>query len=63
MQSILFGVSAADPGIYAGISVVLAVVALLATVVPSSPGGHTRRSDGGAERHVIDVSAVAAGKS
>jgi putative ABC transport system permease protein len=36
MTSLLFGVSAADPAVYAGVSVLLAAVALLAAAIPSS---------------------------
>jgi putative ABC transport system permease protein len=36
MTSMLFGVSAANPAIYVGVSLLLAVVALLAAAVPSS---------------------------
>jgi putative ABC transport system permease protein len=36
MTSMLFGVSPADPAIYAGVSLLLAAVALLAVAVPSS---------------------------
>jgi putative ABC transport system permease protein len=36
MTSMLFGVSAADPRIYAGVSLLLAIVALAASVIPSS---------------------------
>jgi predicted permease len=36
MTSMLFGVSAADPVIYAGVSLLLAVVALAAVAIPSS---------------------------
>jgi putative ABC transport system permease protein len=36
MRSLLFGVSAADPGIYLGVSALLAVVAIVAVAIPSS---------------------------
>jgi predicted permease len=36
MTSLLFGVSAADPAIYAGVSILLASVAMLAAAAPSS---------------------------
>jgi ABC-type antimicrobial peptide transport system permease subunit len=36
MTSLLFGVSAADPVVYAAVSALLAAVALLAVAVPSS---------------------------
>jgi putative ABC transport system permease protein len=36
LGSLLFGVTATDPGIYAGVSLLLAVVALLAVTIPSS---------------------------
>jgi ABC-type antimicrobial peptide transport system permease subunit len=36
LASLLFGVTASDPAIYAGVSLLLAVVALLAIAVPSS---------------------------
>jgi len=36
LSSLLFGVTSRDPAIYAGVSLLLAVVALLATAVPSS---------------------------
>ena len=36
MTSLLFGVSAADPIVYVGVSALLAVVALIAVAVPSS---------------------------
>jgi ABC-type antimicrobial peptide transport system permease subunit len=36
MASLLFGVSAADPFIYAAVSALLAAVALLAVAVPSN---------------------------
>jgi len=36
MSSLLFGVSAADPAIYIGVSLILAIVACLAVAVPSS---------------------------
>jgi len=36
IAGLLFGVSATDPSVYAGVSIVLAVVALLASAIPSS---------------------------
>jgi putative ABC transport system permease protein len=36
MASLLFGVSPADPLVYAGVSVLLAIVTLAAVAVPSS---------------------------
>jgi putative ABC transport system permease protein len=36
MTSLLFGVSAADPLVYVGVSALLAAVALIAVAVPSS---------------------------
>ena len=36
LASLLFGVTASDPAVYAGVSLLLAVVALLAVAVPSS---------------------------
>lgn len=36
MQSLLFGVSAADPVVYIGVSAILALVAFAAAAVPSS---------------------------
>src|SRR6185503_2446646 len=36
MRSLLFGVSAADPAVYVGVSALLAVVAIVAVAVPSS---------------------------
>jgi ABC-type antimicrobial peptide transport system permease subunit len=36
LSSLLFGVTSKDPSIYAGVSLLLAVVALLAVAVPSS---------------------------
>jgi len=35
MSSLLFGVSAADPASYIGVSLILAIVACLAVAVPS----------------------------
>jgi ABC-type antimicrobial peptide transport system permease subunit len=36
MRSLLFGVSAADPAVYLGVSALLAAVAIIAVAVPSS---------------------------
>jgi len=36
MTSLLFGISAANPLVYAGVTVLLALVALVAVAVPSS---------------------------
>jgi putative ABC transport system permease protein len=36
MRSLLFGVSAADPMVYLGVSALLAAVAIVAVAVPSS---------------------------
>jgi ABC-type antimicrobial peptide transport system permease subunit len=36
LSSLLFGVTSRDPAIYAGVSLLLALVALLAIAVPSS---------------------------
>jgi len=36
LSSLLFGVTSKDPAIYAGVSLLLALVALLAIAVPSS---------------------------
>ena len=36
LASLLFGVTASDPAVYAGVSLLLAAVALLAVAVPSS---------------------------
>ena len=36
LASLLFGVTATDPAVYVGVSILLAVVALLAVTIPSS---------------------------